>query len=112
MAGTNVCEGKKPSLALFENSNCTLLDGVTAAVAEQAGANVTAGYKGLLDATGRVPITGTYLEAGLCPVNVHWHLGTEHLSVGEYDEYGSGPVEDRRSRRLGADVRKGFQCHH
>lgn len=27
----------------------------------------------------------------MCPVNVHWHLGTEHYSAGEYDENGDGP---------------------
>merc|ERR1712194_235727 len=32
----------------------------------------------------------TYLEGGLCPVNVHWHYGAEHLSVGEFDEDGTG----------------------
>jgi len=42
---------------------------------------------------------------------VHWHLGAEHLSVGEYDEHGSGPHSGRR--RLGAaSARQGFQCHH
>merc|ERR1740121_3133926 len=72
----------------FENFDC-FESGVVAAT-EQAGANVTAGYVGLLN-TSNEPWTGTYLEGGLCPVNVHWHYGTEHLSVGEYDEYGSGP---------------------
>merc|ERR1712129_134669 len=27
-----------------------------------------------------------------CPVNVHWHMGTEHYSLGEYDENGDGPA--------------------
>merc|ERR1719258_951429 len=36
------------------------------------------------------PITAAYHTKGLCPVNVHWHLGAEHLSVGEYDEKGVG----------------------
>merc|ERR1712087_445208 len=66
------------------------------------------------------PWTGTYLEGGLCPVNVHWHYGTEHLSVGEYDEYGSGPNMSAEEddfgedewRRLGELARLGFQCHH
>merc|ERR1712056_44448 len=101
----------------FKNSNCTFWDAVTGAfdddqvlVPEQAGSNVTAGYRGDIDAIGqgRQPITTAYSEAGLCPVNVHWHLGTEHLSVGQYDESGKGP-----GRRLAVDeIRLGFRCHH
>jgi len=83
-----------------------------------------------------VPITTNYFEAGLCPVNVHWHLGAEHLSVGQYDSAGTGPdsalvFEDaagntRRlsdfptsgterggeSRRLAAYARLGFRCKY
>jgi hypothetical protein len=75
---------------------------------EQSGVNVTKGYVGGFDTTGRDPIMTSYLEAGLCPVNVHWHLGTEHYSLGQYDETGSGP--DYRRRLAGGDIRKGFQC--
>merc|ERR1719326_1900446 len=64
-----------------------------------------------MDTGGRTPITTPYFEAGLCPVNVHWHLGAEHLSVGEYDEAGTGPTP--AARRLGdGSVRLGHQCHH
>eukprot|EP00526_Cylindrotheca_closterium_P020354 CAMPEP_0113616466 /NCGR_PEP_ID=MMETSP0017_2-20120614/8254_1 /TAXON_ID=2856 /ORGANISM="Cylindrotheca closterium" /LENGTH=130 /DNA_ID=CAMNT_0000525781 /DNA_START=8 /DNA_END=398 /DNA_ORIENTATION=- /assembly_acc=CAM_ASM_000147 len=52
----------------------------------------------------------------MCPVNVHWHLGTEHLSVGEYDEMGAGPHtkpgDMRRKLAAGEKVRGGFRCHH
>jgi len=61
----------------------------------------------------------------MCPVNVHWHLGTEHYSLGQYDEEGSGPggsraIEehtDDAHRYMAADdedhgVRDGFRCHH
>ncbi len=52
----------------------------------------------------------------MCPVNVHWHLGTEHYSVGEYDENGSGPngnVEVPYRRKLAeGEVQDGFRCHH
>jgi hypothetical protein len=27
----------------------------------------------------------------MCPVNVHYHIGTEHRSEGEYDEHATGP---------------------
>merc|ERR1712094_46311 len=83
--------------------------------AEQSGGDVTAGFKGGMDVGDRKPITTSYLKAGLCPVNVHWHLGTEHYSAGEYDEKGTGPEHAgiksrRRSRRAGAAVRLGFRC--
>jgi len=113
----NYCASTKPTEG-FDNFNC--FENAVVAASEQAGANVTAGYVGGLN-TSAVPWTGTYLEGGLCPVNVHWHYGTEHLSVGEYDEYGSGPnmsaEEDEggedESRRLDtATARLGFQCHH
>jgi hypothetical protein len=55
--------------------------------------------------TDATPITEPYYKAGLCPVNVHWHIGAEHRSEGEYDEEGVDPD----SRRAG---RQGFFCHH
>jgi len=109
LAGENVCDGAKVAL---ENTDCVVEDVV--AVLEQSGANVTAGYVGGLDVGDRMPITTSYLEAGLCPVNVHWHLGAEHLSVGEFDENGEGPgvaIGDM-TRRLGESVRQGLRCHH
>jgi len=52
----------------------------------------------------------------MCPVNVHWHLGAEHRSAGEYDEHGSGPQDssdhDDHHRQLAGAVRLGLQCHH
>ena len=115
----NPCNGKKPKDAspgdgYFNNVPC-LVDGVKQSL-EQSGTNVTKGYKGEIDTHGRMPITSTYKLAGLCPVNVHWHLGAEHLSVGEYDENGKGPLMYRKARRslnaaAGASVRQGFQCH-
>ena len=117
-SNVNPCAGSKPKHAdpsanngkgdyYFSNEEC-MKEGVVQ-VAEQAGANVTKGYKGKFDAGGRTPITTEYSEAGLCPVNVHWHLGAEHLSMGQYDEKGHGPGH---RRELGANVRQGFQCHH
>jgi hypothetical protein len=110
-SGDNYCHGTKPDeVAYFDNVECKLSDGVLAAL-EQSGVNVTEGYVGGFDTGGtRPPINTTYLEAGLCPVNVHWHIGTEHYSMGEYDETGSGPDMDTRRRLGGGDIRKGFQC--
>jgi hypothetical protein len=121
---SNYCSGRKPYDAApgdkyFNNVQCTLQDGVLNAL-EQSGIDVTRGYVGDIDATGRTPILTHYYEAGLCPVNVHWHLGTEHRSAGEYDENGKGPDEDvvndahgeDDSRRLAGTARLGLRCHH
>lgn len=109
LAGENVCEGAKVALG---NTPCIVDDIVV--VLEQSGANVTAGYEGDLDVGDRKPIMTSYLEAGLCPVNVHWHLGAEHLSVGEFDETGKGPgvAIGEMSRRLAGSVRQGLRCHY
>lgn len=81
--GDNTCSGAKIDLP---NVQCVIND--VEQVGGQSGANVTKGYNGNLNTT-VVPITAPYYQAGLCPVNVHWHLGTEHLSVGQYDENGT-----------------------
>ena len=100
MTGSNPRAGKKPDLP---NVACVIDEvEMNYATGEQAGANVTKGYVGSRNTTA-VPITVPYRQVGLCPVNVHWHVGAEHYSLGEYDENGSGPVSD------GGD-RQGFQC--
>jgi len=108
----NPCHGKKPIHAdataedeYFKNLECEKV------ALEQAGSNVTKGYTGTLDTTGREPVITNYSVAGLCPVNVHWHLGTEHLSVGEYDESGAGPDDAHRRLAATANVRLGYRCH-
>merc|ERR1719183_2403627 len=97
----NPCEGQKPYHAgpgdnYFSNTEC--FKGTVSLTLEQAGSNVTKGYKGGLDAGSRVPITEEYEDVGMCAVNVHWHLGSEHLSVGQYDEKGTGPAVNNQSR--------------
>jgi hypothetical protein len=114
--GPNPCDGKKSDVGGFDNFPCgDIYELVNNAVQmkdlPQAGANVTEGYKGNLNAT-QPPITDPYFMHGLCPVNVHWHLGAEHLSVGEYDETGSGPSSIHERRRLAGKTRQGFQCKH
>jgi len=124
----NPCEYQKPYHSgpgdqYFSNTQCEQ-DSI-AQTLEQAGANVTKGYKGGLDAGSRVPITEEYKDAGLCAVNVHWHLGSEHLSVGQYDEKGTGPAVNKQRRDNSnadhPDLRRsleakpvdyGFRCHH
>lgn len=105
----NKCAGAKLE---FENKDCIHVEG------PQAGANVTRGFQGLK----KVNVTATttpYWSNNMCPVNVHWHLGSEHYSVGEYDEGGDGPFGNLPApvfsdRRLAAeeDVRAGYRCHH
>lgn len=99
--GTNFCEGKDPDLPK--------IDCLEADVREQSGVNVTVGYQGSF-ATDVDPILDPFYNAGLCPVNVHWHLGTEHYSHGQYDENGSGPTEIDTRRRLAGKARQGYQC--
>jgi len=105
-AGENVCADK--GNPRYPNVNCFTGDGV-AAVSGQAGVNVTKGYNGNLDAD-HEPITVPYYQKGLCPVNVHWHLGSEHYSLGQYDETGTGPSPVEHRRRLSGKARKGYQC--
>lgn len=111
----NKCAGKKPEKGSgFDNYDCIHRLG------PQAGANVTKGFKGGMNDTNitGVPLLSEYWENKMCPVNVHWHLGTEHYSMGEYDEFGDGPnggaTVPYRNRALAVEetVRGGFRCHH
>jgi len=115
IAGTNYCAGAKPT-AGWDNFDC-YVDGV-ATLIEQAGGDVTMNADGSFtqggnDAGDVTPIDTPYYQAGLCPVNVHWHLGAEHRSEGEFDENGTGPAAG--SRKLLAsteEVRLGGRCYH
>jgi len=71
---------KAPDLPCFNAIN-------EAIMGPQAGINVTEGYDSgrNIEQEDVKPITTSYREAGLCPVNVHWHAGAEHTSAGEYD---------------------------
>ena len=105
--GVNVCAGRKPDIP---NVDC-VIDGMTN-VGPQSGANVTRGFMGLLNVD-HEPITTPYWQNGLCPVNVHWHLGAEHYSVGQYDENGKGIREIEMTTDGGTSSDFGsFQCHH
>lgn len=50
----------------------------------QSPAEVTRGYNGRKDPVDTL-LHGDFVSEGMCQVNVHWHLGSEHLSKGEYD---------------------------
>lgn len=99
LGGYNKCANKKIDLP---NVEC-VVDAMTN-VGPQAGANVTKGYQGNMNVD-YTPITTEYWKNAMCPVNVHWHLGAEHLSVGEYDETGKGPAVD-----ADPENRQGFMC--
>jgi hypothetical protein len=99
--GENICQGKNPNLP---SADC-IVDAMTN-VGPQAGANVTAGYQGNMTVD-YVPITTPFWMNGMCPVNVHWHLGAEHLSVGQYDENGTGPLLEETKEK----IRQGHQCN-
>lgn len=108
---TNPCHAKKPN---WPNHEC-VKDGVIQAV-EQSGADVSDGFVGL-KATNVTPTTDPYWKKQLCPVNVHWHLGAEHRSAGEFDENGVGPGKagtpshlSNYTRRLASSVRYGYAC--
>jgi len=108
----NVCEGAKLA---FDNQLCADLE----VPGPQAGGNVTKGYVGNLTVD-VVPNTKPYYQSSMCPVNVHWHLGSEHYSYGEYDENGDGPHGNiprpewaaRYLAESGEEVPDGFRCHH
>jgi len=105
----NACAGAKLAL---DNKLCADLE-----VAPQAGANITKGYIGGMDVGDIEPNTKAYFQSSMCPVNVHWHLGAEHYSVGEFDENGHGPHDgDAHVRHLAteehAEVQDGYRCHH
>ena len=50
----------------------------------QSATDVTKGAAGDRD-PGIAPVVD-YNDAGMCTVNVHWHIGAEHRSEGQYDE--------------------------
>jgi hypothetical protein len=100
----------------MNNKDC-FINGVVNA-AEQSGADVTQGFQGGMD-TDVEPIKTPYFKTALCPVNVHWHLGAEHRSAGQFDENGVSPgltdytpADDNPNagRRL-APARYGFTCN-
>jgi len=123
---SNPCAGKKPAAGVmttglnFDNIAC-FVNGTLNAL-EQAGADVTKGRAQTLNAGTRTPTTDPYWKKGLCPVNVHWHLGAEHRSKGEYDESGKGAgiagtpyhldPNARRTAKATSKERYGFACHH
>jgi hypothetical protein len=135
IVNSNPCAGKNPD---WKNKACFINEVVDAV--EQAGGDVTDGFVGQLD-TDIVPIQQQYFKGAagslsmgpLCPVNVHWHLGAEHRSAGQYDESGKSPLlagtpnqpytappappprrltNTSRQLAMGSEVRYGFACHH
>lgn len=106
--GPNECTAHAPNA--LANGVCTEL------AVPQAGADVTAGGTQGGLATDSEPLTGNFVNHGLCPVNVHWHLGAEHRNTlaadgkQRFDESGLGPAGE--DRRLAANARQGNRCYH
>jgi hypothetical protein len=115
LSGSNPCHGTKPATpGAYDNLEC-----VVGNINEQSGAEVTPGVQGQFDSS-TWPIMSSYMHAGLCPVNVHWHLGAEHKNAGVYDDDGKYPNRGRRlseeigtsyHRRLASDARYGGKCY-
>jgi len=115
LTGTNPCKDKKALTSPVLDNKACFMNGIIQA-GEQSGADVTAGYTGDINSS-VVPITDPYYKTALCPVNVHWHLGAEHRSAGEFDEIGTSPAlagsphdeNPDATRRLG-QARYGYAC--
>jgi hypothetical protein len=126
MTGENYCHGQK-SVTEPALNNIACFNEAVRVAGEQAGADITAGFEGTLESDIN-PIMDRYYKTALCPVNVHWHLGAEHRSEGQFDETGSAPGanyamppphEAEGSRRLKRmlqgdyhEVRYGYACQH
>jgi hypothetical protein len=112
ISGTNICDGVASGTNRNPNIPC-FVSGTVAAL-EQAATDVTVGYVGTNPNTVGVPITKPFYQAGLCPVNVHWHLGAEHRSAGQYDENGLGPINEATGDHAwaGDPVRMGNKCYN
>jgi len=122
LSGDNPCDGKKALTQSLGNKAC--FDEALRQAGEQSGSDVTENYIGVINtvdnSTGKdvQPINKSYYQTAMCPVNVHWHLGAEHRSNGQYDEDGKSPelagnpADDNpeATRRL-AKARYGFACH-
>ncbi|KAK1732413.1 hypothetical protein QTG54_016894 [Skeletonema marinoi] len=97
----NVCAGAQLAVA---NKLCADLEVPT----PQAGGNVTKGYVGGLDVGTLKLHTDSYFQGDMCPVNVHWHLGTEPTHMVSTTRTWT----NRGLAAAGEKVRGGFHCHH
>lgn len=84
----NICRGTTADgLAALQRTGSITCDEAIERRFPQAGADVTEGYVGGLDVgDDNPPYTDPFPTNEWCAVNVHWHLGAEHRSEGEYDE--------------------------
>ncbi|KAL7545968.1 hypothetical protein ACHAWF_009319 [Thalassiosira exigua] len=73
----------------------------------QTGVDVTCNALGTLDTTIE-PLTTPFVDSGLCPTNVHAHIGAEHNSDGQFDSNAQslGPTYANPP-----DKRKGKRCN-
>lgn len=106
----NACAGSKAKVNL-PNVDCAV-QAMSEVPRPQSGGNVTKGFVGEVVTGSAVPMTDAFWKHGMCTVNVHYHLGSEHYSDGEFDNNGSGPTVAHSRRLLSGEVRLGGQCHH
>ena len=99
----------------FENKGCAeMIDTGYSLSLPQAGMDVTdvgSGHGGEAF-SGVPPIMGDYSEHNMCVVNVHWHLGAEHKSTGQFDvEDGQGPHGYKTGDMVSAHDRRKMADH-
>ena len=115
-AGDNYCAGTKPTSG-WDNIEC-----VTTGI-EQAGGDVTMTTTNGVETFAAGDITGDsnlitqqFYKKGLCPVNVHWHLGAEHRSTGQFDDAGTvadrGPSDSAHRKLLATTDSANLRCYH
>jgi len=105
----NPCQDA-PLVAMLPNIPCN-------SSLAQSPADVTRGTAGAGNVDPLLDPAKDFNEEGMCTVNVHWHLGAEHLSKGEYDptymfEHPFLPKKDHRSLAEGGIPRDhvGHMC--
>lgn len=109
-SNVNVCNPlnleKPPIWAALGDLPCT-----DANTRVQAAADVTVGSTGQMVAD-LPPILVPFSQIeGMCPVNVHWHLGAEHRNTGTYDIPGAEWMrENDPNHHPSADVEPGNFC--
>jgi len=107
-AGANA-DGKPAIWAALANVECGGQDLAKSGGGVQSGADVTVGSNGTMTA-GLEPITAPYGTQGMCPVNVHWHLGAEHKNTGTFDQPPPANLDANTRRRLASTNEAGHWC--
>jgi len=100
------CEDKAPDWANFDANFSCIQDGKFVDL-EQGGTDVSANYTGGHDSS-ITPIEDAFYLKSMCPVNVHWTVGAEHRSDGQFEE----SFDDKGPIGWYSPERRGFRCNH